>query len=41
MVLGDLLGLVGIAFCIPFVILAVATPVVLCVRGVLWILGMR
>jgi hypothetical protein len=40
-VVGDLLAAVGIVFCIPFVILALATPVVLCVRGLLWIVGMR
>lgn len=37
-VLGDLLALVGIVFCIPFVILAIGTPIALFVRLALWIL---
>jgi hypothetical protein len=40
LIIGDLLGAVGIALCIPFVILAVGIPVALCVRLVLWITGM-
>jgi len=37
--LGDLLALGGIVFCIPFVILAVGIPIALCVRLLLWITG--
>ena len=40
LVTGDLLGAVGIALCVPFVILAVGIPIALCVRLVLWITGM-
>ena len=40
-VIGDLLATVGIAFCIPFVILAIGIPIALCVRLLLWIVGMR
>lgn len=36
-VAGDLLALVAIAFCIPFVILAIAVPIVLCVRLLFWL----
>lgn len=36
----DLLGLVAIAFCIPFVILAVGIPIMLCVRLLVWIAGL-
>ncbi len=36
---GDVLGLVGIVFCIPFVILAIGLPIALCLRLVLWIGG--
>lgn len=34
--LGELLALVGIVFCIPFVILAFGIPVALCARLLLW-----
>jgi hypothetical protein len=40
-VVGDLLGATAIALCIPFVILAIGTPIALCVRLLLWIVGMR
>jgi hypothetical protein len=40
LIVGDLLGAVGIALCIPFVILAIGIPLVLCVRLLLWIAGM-
>jgi len=40
-IIGDLLAAVGIAFCIPFVILAIGMPLVLCVRLLLWIAGMH
>ena len=36
-VVGDLLGAVAIALCIPFVILAIGIPIALCLRLVLWI----
>ncbi len=39
-VIGDLLGLAAILLCIPFVILAIGTPLALSVRFVLWIVGM-
>lgn len=39
-VVGDLLGAVAIALCIPLVILAIGTPIALCVRLVLWIGGL-
>ena len=38
-VIGDLLALAGIVLCIPVVILAIGTPLVLCVRLLLWIAG--
>lgn len=38
-VVGDLLALAAIALCIPFVILAIGTPLALCVRLVLWVVG--
>jgi hypothetical protein len=34
---GELLGLVGIALCIPIVILTIGIPVVLAVRLLLWL----
>ena len=40
MVIGDLFAAVGIAICIPFVILAIGSPVALCVRFLLWIVGL-
>ena len=39
-VVGDLLGAVAVALCIPFVILAIGIPIVLCVRLVLWVGGL-
>jgi uncharacterized membrane protein len=39
-VVGDLLAAVGIVLCIPFVILAIGIPIALCVRLLLWIVGM-
>lgn len=39
-VIGDLLVLVAIGVCIPFVILALGTPVALLVRLLLWIIGL-
>ena len=36
---GDLLSLAGIVFCIPFVILGLGIPIALCVRLLLWIVG--
>jgi hypothetical protein len=40
MVAGDFLAAVGIVLCIPVVILAIGTPIALCVRFLLWIAGM-
>ena len=37
---GDLLGAVAIVLCIPFAILAIGMPIALCVRLLLWIVGM-
>jgi len=37
---GDVLAGTALVFCIPFVILAVGTPIVLGVRFLLWIVGM-
>ena len=37
--IGDILMALGIVFCIPVVILAVGTPLALCVRLLLWIAG--
>ena len=39
-VIGDLLGLMGIVLCVPFVILAIGIPIALCIRFLLWIVGM-
>ena len=39
-VIGDVLGAAAIALCIPFVILAIGTPIALCVRLLLWMVGM-
>jgi uncharacterized membrane protein len=39
-IVGDLLLAVGVVLCIPFVILAIGTPIALCVRLLLWIAGM-
>lgn len=40
-VVGDLLGVTAIVLCIPFVVLAVATPVVLSVGLLMWLTGLR
>ena len=37
---GDVLSAVAIVLCIPFVILAIGIPLALCVRFLLWIVGM-
>jgi hypothetical protein len=37
---GDLMGAVAVVLCVPFVILAVGTPIVLCVRLLLWLGGL-
>jgi hypothetical protein len=37
--LADLLALPGLVLCLPFVILALGTPIVLFVRLLLWISG--
>ena len=39
-VAGDLLALVAIVFCIPFVILAITLPIVLCARLLSWLVGL-
>ena len=39
-VVGDLVGAAAIVLCIPFVILAIGTPIALCMRLLFWILGM-
>ena len=39
-VAGDLLGAVALVLSVPFVILAVGIPIALCVRLLLWIVGM-
>lgn len=41
MVIGDILSAVAIVLCIPFVILAIGLPLALCVRFLLWTVGMR
>lgn len=38
-VIVALLGAAGLVLCLPFVILAIGTPVALCVRFLLWIVG--
>ena len=37
---GDLLTALAIVLCIPFVILAIGTPIALCLRLLLWIGGL-
>jgi hypothetical protein len=37
---GDLVGAVALVLCFPFVILAIGTPIVLCVRLLLWAGGL-
>lgn len=39
-VVGDLLGAAAIVLCIPFVILAIGTPIALFVRLLLWLGGL-
>ena len=38
--IGELLALVGIVLCFPFAILAIGIPIALCVRFLLWIIGL-
>jgi hypothetical protein len=40
LVLGDLLAAVGIVLCIPLVVLAIGTPIVLCVGLLLRLVAM-
>lgn len=40
MVIGNVLSAVAIVLCIPFVVLAIGIPIALCVRFLLWIVGM-
>jgi hypothetical protein len=37
---GDLKGAVAVVICVPFVILAIGTPIALCVRLLLWLGGL-
>ena len=37
---GDVMGAVAIVLCVPFVIVAVGTPIALCVRLLLWVGGL-
>ena len=39
MLLGDVLGAVALAFCVPFAILAVGAPIALVLRLLLWMVG--
>jgi hypothetical protein len=39
-VVGDVLGTAAIVLCLPFVILAIGTPIALCLRLLLWIGGL-
>jgi hypothetical protein len=39
-VVGDLLGAVAIVLCIPLAILAIGTPIAVCLRLLLWIGGL-
>jgi hypothetical protein len=39
-VVGDLLGVAAIVLCVPFVIVAIGTPIALLVRLLLWIGGL-
>jgi hypothetical protein len=39
-VIGDLCAAVGIALCIPVVLLGIGIPIALCVRLLLWIGGL-
>ena len=40
MILGDVLGAVVLALCVPFAILAVGAPIALLLRLLLWMVGM-
>ena len=40
LVAGDMLAGVGVVLCIPFIILAVAIPIALTLRLLLWIAGL-
>ena len=39
-VFGDVLAAVGIALCFPLLLLAIGTPMALCLRFLLWAVGM-
>ena len=39
-IIGDLCAAMGIVLCIPFVIVAIGMPIVLCVRLLFWIGGL-
>ena len=38
---GDFAGLIGLALFVPFAILAFGLPLVLLIKGVLWIFGVQ
>ena len=40
LIVGDILETVAIVLCVPFVIVAIGMPFVLCARFLLWIVGM-
>ena len=39
-VVGDVIGALALGLCIPLAILAIGTPIVLCVRLLLWMGGL-
>ena len=39
-IIGDLLAAVALVLCVPFLILAIGTPIALCLRLLLWIGGL-
>ena len=39
-IVGDLLGAVALVLCVPFVLLAIGSPIVLFVRLLLWLGGL-
>ena len=39
-VVGEVFAAVGVVLCVPIVILAMGIPIVLCVRLLLWTVGM-
>jgi hypothetical protein len=39
-VTGDLVTAVGVVLCLPFAIMAISMPIVLCLRFLLWMTGM-